>query len=107
MAKPHERHWRTWYNTAAWRRRRAFQLQVQPLCELCLKQNKITPASIVDHHPPHGGDWTKFRTGAVRSLCKPCHDGAVQYEAHHGFDNAIDASGYPIDRAHPAYGNDR
>jgi hypothetical protein len=30
---------------------------------LCSRQGRITPATIADHHPPHKGDWNKFRLG--------------------------------------------
>jgi hypothetical protein len=37
------------YNTQRWLRLRRMKLQVNPLCELCLKQKLIVPAVAVDH----------------------------------------------------------
>ena len=40
----------TWpYNTQRWQRLRRMKLQVNPLCEPCLKQKRIVPAVAVDH----------------------------------------------------------
>jgi hypothetical protein len=51
-------------------------LYVEPLCRLCFEQGLIVPATAVaDHVQPHKGDFTAFRLGALRSLCKACHDG--------------------------------
>jgi hypothetical protein len=30
---------------------------------------------VADHVQPHRGDYTAFRLGPLRSLCKACHDG--------------------------------
>ena len=37
------------YNTQRWQRLRRMKLQVNPLCETCLKQKRIEPATAVDH----------------------------------------------------------
>ena len=40
----------TWpYTTQRWQRLRRMKLQVNPLCETCLKQKRIEPAVAVDH----------------------------------------------------------
>jgi 5-methylcytosine-specific restriction protein A len=101
-----QRPWRSWYNHKRHRARRALQLQKQPLCEVCLAQGRTTPATIVDHIEPHGGDMTKFFTGKLQSLCKPCHD-RKWADDRRGYSTAVDASGYPIDKRHPAYAHTR
>lgn len=35
---------------APWRKIRKLKLKINPLCEICLKEDKITPAKPVDHH---------------------------------------------------------
>jgi hypothetical protein len=35
----------------------------------------VDPAVVADHVRPHKGDYKAFRLGALRSLCKACHDG--------------------------------
>jgi len=67
--------WRSWYNLQSWRKRARHQLQIKPLCALCEEQGRVTPATIADHHPRHGGDYNKFRLGPLRSLCRDCHQG--------------------------------
>jgi 5-methylcytosine-specific restriction endonuclease McrA len=64
-----------WYGDTQYRKRRAHQLRCQPLCELCLAAGKIKPATVTHHIVPHRGDVNSFRTGALQSLCKRCHDG--------------------------------
>jgi hypothetical protein len=59
---------RTWYNNRKWRERRRLQSLAEPLCALCLAKGIARPATVADHHPPHGGDWHRFRTGKLRSL---------------------------------------
>jgi 5-methylcytosine-specific restriction endonuclease McrA len=40
---------RRFYNSAQWRKCRALKLAESPLCELCLEQDAITPATEVHH----------------------------------------------------------
>jgi 5-methylcytosine-specific restriction enzyme A len=72
--------WRKWYNLRLWRDIRAVQLVRQPLCERCKAEGLIVAATIVNHHPPHRGDWQRFVSGPFESLCKHCHDSVVQAE---------------------------
>jgi 5-methylcytosine-specific restriction enzyme A len=95
--------WDSFYGRAAWRRLRQHQLRAQPLCQMCLKEGRTTPAEVVDHVVPHRGDWTAFRCGALQSLCKRCHDSTKKTIENKGFDPAIGADGYPLDPKHPVY----
>ena len=101
MANLRGRHWRSWYNDSQYRKRRALQLQRQPMCEDCAAQCRVTPASITDHVEPHGGDINKFRTGKLRSLCKPCHD-LKWADDRRGYSTTIGLDGWPSDPAHYA-----
>jgi 5-methylcytosine-specific restriction endonuclease McrA len=92
--------WRSWYSLQRWRRRAHHQLRIEPLCASCLERNRVTPATIADHHPPHKGDYNKFVLGPLRSLCKPCHDG-LQAIKHKGYRPDVGDDGFPIDPAHP------
>jgi 5-methylcytosine-specific restriction protein A len=71
---------------------------IAPLCCLCSEVGRVTPATVADHHPPHGGDYNKFRTGPLRSLCASCHNSR---SGERGYSDAIGADGYPIDARHP------
>jgi len=60
---------------ARWRRARALFLKQNPLCAECLRENRLTPATVVDHIVPHRGDEKLFwDQGNWQSLCKSCHD---------------------------------
>lgn len=85
---PRRRGWRTtdalsrkermqWYNRWDWRGPGGYreqQLQRQPLCEECLKNDIVEPATDVDHIEPFNGReelFTDLRN--LRSLCHSCH----------------------------------
>ena len=93
--------WVRWYGLASWKARRAHQLAKEPLCAECLKRGQVTPATVADHEPPHGGNWNAFRTGPLQSLCAECHN-AKQAIKHKGYrSDLIDDNGYPMDGNHP------
>jgi 5-methylcytosine-specific restriction enzyme A len=101
LADPWNRNWReTWYGLARWKKRAHHQLQIEPLCRLCLEQDRVTPATIADHVTPHRGDWNSFRLGALQSLCAACHQGKWA-EDKRGYRCDVDDNGRPIDPAHP------
>jgi len=63
------------YNSK-WRRRSKLFLKAYPLCAECLKHNKLTPSTVVDHIIPHRGDpvlmWDE--TTNWQALCESCHN---------------------------------
>ena len=62
------------YN-AKWRKARLAFLRQHPLCAECMKEGRLTPATVVDHIRPHRGDQALFWDMANwQSLCKDCHD---------------------------------
>ena len=68
------------YNTSAWRRLRQAYLQEHPLCEQCLKSDKVTAATEVHHVIPisYANDLLKmkdlgFNYNNLMSLCSDCH----------------------------------
>jgi 5-methylcytosine-specific restriction enzyme A len=96
------------YNTQRWQRLRKMKLQVNPLCEQCLKQKRIVPAVAVDHiiavlapggqaFPPL--DW-------LVSCCTSCHNRKTRLVEQLGVELTIkgcDVYGYPLDPSHPWY----
>lgn len=90
--------YRPWYGLARWKRLRAKQLQVHPLCKFCLDAEVIEPATIVDHVEPHGGDPVKFWSGPFQSLCKPHHDATKQAAEKRGrpLAKGVGADGWPL-----------
>lgn len=62
------------YN-AEWRVERKRFLDKHPLCVECMKQNRLTAATVVDHIIPHRGDMKLFwDRNNWQPLCKDCHD---------------------------------
>ena len=57
-------------NSAAWRRIRAAHLMAQPLCVMCEREGRITPATHVDHID---GDSHNNHPDNLQSLCASCH----------------------------------
>lgn len=69
-----------------WRKARDGWLRSHPLCgdrrdgasvehSACAREERVTPASVVDHIIPHRGDKALFWfSGNWQSLCKACHD---------------------------------
>jgi 5-methylcytosine-specific restriction protein A len=92
--------WKEWYGLLVWKTLRAHQLREHPLCAWCLKQGKVVPATVADHIEPHGGDWNKFRTGELQSLCVDCHQ-PKWAEDRRGYSRQIGDDGYPVDPRHP------
>ena len=63
---------RSRYHSGSWRQIRRMQLQRQPLCELCLKDNRYTKATLVHHVRPLAEGGTNAPDNLM-SLCGPCH----------------------------------
>ena len=74
------RPWRGWYNLAAWRKRRQYQLALHPLCCMCMDEGRDTGATVADHVIPHRGDWESFIGGDLQSLCAEHHSAVKQRE---------------------------
>ena len=70
---------------------------------MCLRENRLTPATCVDHVEPHRGDYNKFRLGKLQSLCAHCHSSTKATVEKRGYDPAIGADGWPLDPQHPFY----
>jgi 5-methylcytosine-specific restriction endonuclease McrA len=99
MANPHY-HWM--YKTRLWVHGRIVHLQHHPLCARCLREGRMTTASVVHHLRPHRGDWALFADARNwESLCKQCHDTAEQLAERRGYDKTVGADGWPADPRHP------
>lgn len=66
------------YNSLWWKTARKTKLQEQPLCEECLKHDKITPATDVHHIVPFlkmGAEWQMYAYNYMNleCLCEECH----------------------------------
>lgn len=77
LMKSHYEHFSRGYNSgerydSVWRKTRNRYIAQHPLCEMCLKQGRMTPADEVHHIKPvsHGGG-SEFSN--LMSLCRSCH----------------------------------
>ena len=68
------------YNTDRWSKLRQLKLINNPLCEVCMNNDKITPAVEVHHLTPFmtGIDiaqikWLGFDYTNLQSICSECH----------------------------------
>lgn len=91
------------YDSAKWQRLRRHQLQIEPLCRMCLACGVNTPASVVDHVERHEHDVNRFWLGKLQSLCRDCHNNAKQFEEHRGYLKDVGEDGMPLDPKHPCY----
>src|SRR6516165_6378916 len=94
--------WRSWYQLQSWRKRRVYQLKIEPLCRRCRELGRTTPALVADHVTPHKGDWNAFVLGEMQSLCAECHQRKLVDQTR-GYRSDVGLDGYPLDPAHPAY----
>jgi len=94
--------WHYFYTKAVWLERRRRQLMDEPWCRLCAEKGLPVAARVADHIEPHRGDWTKFRCGALQSLCYDCHDRTKRIMELRGYGLDIGDDGWPLDPAHPA-----
>ncbi len=90
------------YGKQRWRNKAKRQMQLEPLCAMCLQQGLVIAAEVADHIIPHKGDEQQFWNGKLQSLCWRCHSGSKAFEEAHGYSKAIGADGWPLDNRHPA-----
>lgn len=95
--------WHYLYNRKAWKQLRLDHLTKEPLCVFCLRDGKLTPATVVDHITPHKGSVDLFFSPTnLQSLCKLHHDSSKQKSETKGINHiGCDEYGFPIDPEHP------
>lgn len=85
-------------NNKRWRRIRAIQLSLEPLCRDCARQGQGTEATEVDHIDggEHEGQYEPGKGYTnLQSLCKPCHSTKTWHQVR-GLDHRpVDADGNP------------
>ena len=90
-----------WYRLPRWARIARHQMDIEPLCRMCLDKGKYIPAEVADHIIPHKGDYNLFWFGKLQSLCKSHHDSSKKQIENKGYVKDIGADGFPTDGAHP------
>ena len=91
------------HGTERWRRLARHQLRAQPLCEMCLREGRVTAATCADHVEPHHNDPNKFWLGRLQSLCDHCYNSRKKDVERRGYDRAVGVDGLPLDPGHPVY----
>lgn len=61
------------YESPAWKRLRHIKLSRQPLCEQCIKENRLTKADMVDHIVEIRDGGSPLDIDNLQSLCRSCH----------------------------------
>lgn len=94
------------YGSAQWKHTRLAVLDRDMyLCQQCLRMGKetaLTVSSPVHHKTPHKGNRILFfDPNNLESVCKDCHDSIIQMQEKHGYSQACDVNGYPLDLEHP------
>ena len=62
------------YQRIAWKRIRALQLQIEPLCRRCRSRGKLIVASVVDHIIAIADGGAELDQDNLQSLCASCHN---------------------------------
>ena len=62
------------YSTSRWQKLREYKKHRNPLCEECLRNHVITPATLVDHILPIAEGGAPFDIANLQSLCAACHN---------------------------------
>jgi 5-methylcytosine-specific restriction protein A len=99
------------YNTTNWQRLRHLKLSADPYCEVCRRGGRLVQANTVDHIVAIRNGGEAFpRLEELMSMCERCHNRKTGFEQTGGaairiYPKGCDASGLPLDGAHPFWGN--
>ncbi|AUS01917.1 hypothetical protein NVP2044O_53 [Vibrio phage 2.044.O._10N.261.51.B8] len=72
----HDHHYhraRYFYGTSQWKKLRLYKLQLNPICEHCIKRDLVVAAVDVDHIVEIEDGGSKTDIDNLQSLCVPCH----------------------------------
>lgn len=95
--EPHNR----LYDSVRWRSARKTFLFAHPLCQMCTRENKVTPSTTVHHKIAHKGDYEKFwAVDNWEAVCAPCHSGWLRVQENTGTLPGCDVNGLPLDPRH-------
>ncbi len=61
------------YNSRKWRSLRNYYIQMNPLCEQCKREDKVTAGQCVDHIKPIRLGGLLLCVSNLQTLCNPCH----------------------------------
>ncbi len=93
--------WRAWYSSPEWTQIKADRLARQPWCERHLRRGQQVRATVVNQVGRYRGERKRFFGGPFESVCKPCHDSAIQRDPARGVSTGVDLAGRPTGPDHP------
>jgi 5-methylcytosine-specific restriction protein A len=70
------------YVSSQWRKVRRLHLEEFPLCQRCMDQGRVTPATMVHHKQEVKAGGDPFATDNLESICLACHN--VEHGATRG-----------------------
>jgi 5-methylcytosine-specific restriction protein A len=79
-ADPVKRERDRFYDTAAWKRLRLWQLSEFPLCKDCEARGLLVSASQADHIQSIASGGAALDADNLQSLCQPCHSKKTRSE---------------------------
>jgi hypothetical protein len=69
---------------------------------MCEQRGRVNPATVVDHKIPHKGNAELFWDESNwQGLCDNDHNTMKQMQEIHGYSQAADINGNPVDVNHP------
>lgn len=68
------------YHRAAWKKVRALQLQLEPLCRQCRKEGRLVAATVVDHIIERSKGGADYDQNNTQSVCQSCHNAKTRRE---------------------------
>lgn len=80
FTNPSKRHDNSFYRKTPWRNRRKAVLLEEPLCRECVKENRITPATVVDHIIPRANGGADYEWTNLQPLCDEHHNKKTRNE---------------------------
>jgi len=75
------------YQRSTWKKIRAAQLRIEPLCRTCRGLGRLVEATVVDHVIPISIGGEPLELSNLQSLCKPHHDAKTRSEGREGRSN--------------------
>jgi 5-methylcytosine-specific restriction endonuclease McrA len=70
------------YQRSAWKKLRAAQLRIEPLCRKCREIGKLVEATVVDHVIPVTAGGAELELSNLQSLCVEHHNAKTNSERH-------------------------
>jgi 5-methylcytosine-specific restriction enzyme A len=104
MASSNPKPWAKLYHTRRWERRSRLNLEMHKhLCQECLRNGKVEPATLSHHVNEYRESFSEldFWYGELTALCAGCHADIHGYNKPKDYQADIGSDGYALDPNHP------